>query len=86
MGGSRTRGVSIDVRVGVGHPEGTAVRPLHRAGEHISTLDTVAVDETLDNVDEMLADKVGEEQGDDEEEEEGDQSTQSTSEGRKGRA
>ena len=65
----RTRQVPMDVRVGVGNPEGTAVRPLRKAGENVATIDNVAVDGITENADEMLADKVEEEQGEEEDEE-----------------
>ena len=65
----RTRQVPTDVRVGVGNPEGTAVRVLRRAGENLATMDTVAVDEIVENADEMITAKVEEEQCDEDEEE-----------------
>ncbi len=58
----------MDVRVGVGNPEGTAVRPLRKAGENLATIDNVAADESREDGEEMMADEVEEEQGDDEEE------------------
>ena len=54
--------------MGEGNLEGTAVRPLRKAGENLATIDTVAVDETLEKVDEMITEKVEEEQGDEDEE------------------
>jgi hypothetical protein len=56
----------MDVLVGVGSPEWTAVRPLHKAGENIATIDTVAADEKAEEVDEMAED-IGDEEQDDEE-------------------
>ncbi len=64
----RTREVSMDVRVGVGNPVRTAVRPMRKAAENLATIDNVAADEMREDGEETMADEVDEEQGDEEEE------------------
>ncbi len=56
--------------MGVGNPEGPAVRPLRRAGENLATIDNVAVEEAKDDLENIMeADVVVGELGDDDDEE-----------------
>jgi hypothetical protein len=58
----------MDVRVGVGNPEGTAVRPMRKVAENLATIDNVAADEMREDGGEIIADELDEEQGDEDEE------------------